>query len=294
MPFGMNTRQQNAWMYHGGGLELMREFYKDYNIYQPAGRQHRRADGRLLPQGDQDHRGPEGPQDAHRRLRRRRCCQKLGVVPQQIAGGDIYPALEKGTIDAAEWVGPYDDEKLGFDKVAKLLLLPRLVGGRSRARPVRQHEGVRATCRRTTRRRSSRRATRRNMDMIAKYDALNPAALRRLVASGVQLRPFPREIMEACYRAANEVFEETVGDEREVQEGLRAVEARSATSRSSGSASPSRTSTTSWRRPASRPPAPRRRSRSLPPSRREAPPARGASLLGAPGARADGRRLADG
>ncbi len=54
---------------------------------------------------------------------------KLGVVPQQIAGGDIYPALEKGTIDAAEWVGPYDDQKLGFNKVAPVLLLPRLVGG---------------------------------------------------------------------------------------------------------------------------------------------------------------------
>ena len=40
--------------------------------------------------------------------------QSVGVVPQQIAGGDIYPALEKGTIDGAEWVGPYDDEKLGF------------------------------------------------------------------------------------------------------------------------------------------------------------------------------------
>ena len=47
-----------------------------------------------------------------------RVLQKLGVVPQQLAGGDIYPALEKGTIDAAEWVGPYDDEKLGFNKIA--------------------------------------------------------------------------------------------------------------------------------------------------------------------------------
>ena len=50
--------------------------------------------------------------------------QKVGVVPQQIAGGDIYPALEKGTIDAAEWVGPYDDEKLGFQKVAKYYYYP--------------------------------------------------------------------------------------------------------------------------------------------------------------------------
>ena len=55
---------------------------------------------------------------------------KLGVVAQQIAGGDIYPALEKGTIDAAEWVGPYDDEKLGFYKIVEILLLSRLVGRR--------------------------------------------------------------------------------------------------------------------------------------------------------------------
>src|SRR6185436_15978215 len=49
---------------------------------------------------------------------------KLGVVPQQLAGPDIYPALEKGTIDAVEWVGPYDDEKLGFNKVAKYYYYP--------------------------------------------------------------------------------------------------------------------------------------------------------------------------
>ena len=50
--------------------------------------------------------------------------QKLGVVPQQIPGGDIYPALERGTIDAAEWVGPYDDQKLGFFKVAPFYYYP--------------------------------------------------------------------------------------------------------------------------------------------------------------------------
>ena len=92
--------------------------------HQHPGRQHRRADGRLVPQGDQDRRRPEGPQVPHRRLGRHRCSAELGVVPQQIAGGDIYPALEKGTIDAAEWVGPYDDEKLGFYKVAKYYYYP--------------------------------------------------------------------------------------------------------------------------------------------------------------------------
>ena len=50
--------------------------------------------------------------------------RKAWPCPQQIAGGDIYPALEKGTIDAAEWVGPYDDEKLGFYKVAKFYYYP--------------------------------------------------------------------------------------------------------------------------------------------------------------------------
>ena len=68
--------------------------------------------------------------------------QKLGVVPQQIAGGDIYPALEKGTIDAAEWVGPYDDEKLGFYKVAKYYYYPGLVGGRPAAPRLHQHGQV--------------------------------------------------------------------------------------------------------------------------------------------------------
>ena len=70
IPFGLNARQQNAWMRHGGGLELMREFFRDYNCYNIPGRQYRRADGRLVPQGDQDGRRPEGPEDAHRRNRR--------------------------------------------------------------------------------------------------------------------------------------------------------------------------------------------------------------------------------
>jgi hypothetical protein len=115
--------QQNAWCYHGGGIDLINEFYKPSTTDRFARRQYRRADGRLVPQGDQHGRRPEGPEDAHRRLRRQGLA-KLGVVPQQIAGGDIYPALEKGTIDAAEWVGPYDDEKLGFYKVAPYYYYP--------------------------------------------------------------------------------------------------------------------------------------------------------------------------
>src|SRR6476469_3353670 len=113
IPFGLNTRQQNAWMYHGGGLALMREFYKDYNMISfPAGNTGAQMGGWFRKEiktvaalkGRKFRIGGTGALPL----------AKLGVVPQQIAGGDIYPALEKGTIDAAEWVGPYDDEKLGF------------------------------------------------------------------------------------------------------------------------------------------------------------------------------------
>ncbi len=118
VPFGMNTRQQNAWMYHGGGLELMREFFKEYNIINfTAGNTGAQMGGwyRKEIKTLADLKGLKFRVGGFAGA----VLAKLGVVPQQIPAGDIYPALEKGTIDAAEWVGPYDDEKLGFYKVAK-------------------------------------------------------------------------------------------------------------------------------------------------------------------------------
>jgi TRAP-type mannitol/chloroaromatic compound transport system substrate-binding protein len=130
---------------------------------------------------------------------------KLGVIPQQIAGGDIYPALEKGTIDAAEWVGPYDDQKLGFAKVAPHYYYPGWWEGNAalhiftglekwNALPKAYQAIVRSACAET------------NSWMQAKYDADNPKALRELVASGVKLQPFSQPIMEASFKAANEVY----------------------------------------------------------------------------------------
>ncbi len=206
MPFGMNSRQQNAWMYHGGGLALMREFYKDYNIINfPAGSTGAQMGGwfRKEIKTVADLKG----------LKFRiaglagRVLSKLGVVPQQITGADIYPALEKGTIDAAEWVGPYDDEKLGFNKIAKYYYYPGWWEGgpeldlfvnikQWEALPPEFKSILESAC------------AEANVDMLAKYDALNPAALKRLVQNGVQLRPFSKDILNACYRAANEVFDE--------------------------------------------------------------------------------------
>ncbi len=121
-----------------------------------------------------------------------------------IAGGDVYPALEKGTIDAAEWVGPYDDEKLGFYKVAKYYYYPGWWEGGTvehiminldkwNALPKNYKAILEAA------------AGYVNVNQLAKYDARNPQALKRLVAGGAQLRPFSQEILEACLKASNQV-----------------------------------------------------------------------------------------
>jgi TRAP-type mannitol/chloroaromatic compound transport system substrate-binding protein len=136
--------------------------------------------------------------------------QKLGVVPQQIAGGDIYPALEKGTIDAAEWVGPYDDEKLGFYKVAKNYYYPGwwepgpaihfFINKKAwDALPAEYKEAFQAA------------AFEANVTMMAQYDNLNPIALRKLVQNGVQLRSYSPEIMDAAYKAAEALYVDESG-----------------------------------------------------------------------------------
>src|SRR5512144_293836 len=123
VPFGLNARQQNAWMYHGGGLQLMREFLASYNIINfPAGNTGCQMGGfwRKEIKSVADLKGVKFRIAGLAGV----ALSKLGVVPQQIPGGEIYPALEKGTIDAAEWVGPYDDDKLGLGKVAKFYYYP--------------------------------------------------------------------------------------------------------------------------------------------------------------------------
>jgi TRAP-type mannitol/chloroaromatic compound transport system substrate-binding protein len=207
LPFGLNLRQQNAWMYHGGGLELMREFVKDYNVYTiPAGNTGAQMGGWFRKE-IKTVKDLEG-------LKFRiggfagQVLSKLGVVPQQLAGGDIYPALEKGTVDAAEWVGPYDDEKLGFNKVAKFYYYPGWWEGGPQLSlliNMRQWEALPKAYRAVL----EAAAAEANIWMPAKYDAQNPPALRRLVAGGAQLKPFPRDVMDACLKAANELYAET-------------------------------------------------------------------------------------
>ncbi len=206
VPFGLNARQQNGWYYYGGGNDLLNEFYNAQGIHAlPCGNTGAQMGGWFSKEINtvEDLKG----------IKMRiggfagKVMEKLGVVPQQIAGGDIYPALEKGTIDASEWVGPYDDEKLGFYKVAPYYYYPGWWEGGATlhamfnkaaydALPDAYKAVLDAACEAA------------NGDMLAAYDYKNPAALKSLMASGAQLRPFSAEILTACYNAAQEVFAE--------------------------------------------------------------------------------------
>ena len=224
IPFGMNSRQMNAWMYHAGGIELMNEFYAKHGIYAlPGGNTGTQMGGWYR----KEIKTPADLQGLKFRTAGLggQVMAKLGAVPQQIPGGDIYPALERGTIDAAEWVGPYDDEKLGFAKVAPFYYYPgwweggpmlHFMFNQAKWNELPKHYKAIATA----------AAGYANVDMQAKYDARNPAALRRLVGAGAQLRPFSQEIMEACLKSANELYDEIAAknaDFKKVYEAFRAV-----------------------------------------------------------------------
>ncbi|MGI8527216.1 MAG: TRAP transporter substrate-binding protein [Pseudolabrys sp.] len=204
--FGPNARLNQGWWTQGGGKEALNEFYKGYNqIALLAGNTGCQMGGW--------YRKEINSVDDLKGLKMRiggfpgRVLQKLGGVPQQIAGGDIYPALEKGTLDACEWVGPYDDEKLGFYKVAPHYYAPGWWEGGSmlfsmvnldkwNALP-KHYQAV-----------LEHAAAYANTWCLAKYDAVNPAALRKLLAGGTKLHVFSPAIMDASYKAALELHAE--------------------------------------------------------------------------------------
>jgi TRAP-type mannitol/chloroaromatic compound transport system substrate-binding protein len=204
--FGMNPRMEAAWMYQGGGNELLNDFYAKHNLYAlPGGNTGTQMGGWFRKeiksvadlQGLKFRIGGFGGQ----------VIAKLGVVPQQIAGGDIYAALERGTIDAAEWVGPYDDEKLGFQKVAPFYYYPGFWEGGAMTHFFFNKEKWESLPK-AYKAIATAATAYAAIDMQAKYDARNPAALKRLVAGGAQLRPFPQDLLEAAYKAANDLYDE--------------------------------------------------------------------------------------
>lgn len=206
IPFGFNARMADAWYLHGGGQDMINELFNAYNVHCI---QMGNTTGQM---GGWFRREVSTPEDL-KGLKFRiggfagRVISKLGVVPQQLAAGDIYPALERGTLDAVEWIAPADDEKLGFVKVAKFYYFPGWWEGGAAGHclvnlakwkelPAPYKAAITAAAREA------------GLWMTAKYDHSNPAALKRLVAQGAQLRPFSPQIMDAAYKATQETCAE--------------------------------------------------------------------------------------
>ncbi len=205
-PFGMTPRMHLAWMRQGGGKELMAELYEEFNVVSfPAGATGAQMGGWF--------RNPINSVEDLRGLRIRAAgflgniFADLGAVPQQIPGADLYPAMERGTLDAVEFVGPYDDERLGFNRVARYYYAPGVlelnasigfVANREafNALPDSYKAALEAAC------------TETYSEMLARYDALNVPALRRLVESGTELRSWSTEIMTAMRQSNDRLIEQ--------------------------------------------------------------------------------------
>ena len=206
IPFGLNSRQMTAWTVHGNGLKLMREFYAKYNIINfPGGNTGVQMGGwyRKEIKSLADMKG----------LKMRiggfagRVIERMGAVSQSIPGGEVYQALEKGTIDAVEWIGPYDDEKLGFYKVAPYYYYPGWWEGGPQIDffiNTKAYAGLSAEYKAII----EAAASVAHIDMQARYDAKNPAALKSLVKAGVKVLPFPKPVLDEAFKQSMQLYDE--------------------------------------------------------------------------------------
>lgn len=207
VPFGLTAQQQNAWLYEGNGLTKLREIYASkFNVIQfPCGNTGTQMGGWFRKEVNtlSDLKG----------LKMRipglggQVMSKLGVTVQTLPGGEIFQALQTGAIDAAEWVGPYDDEKLGLNKVAKYYYYPGWwepgatlelqinLNDWNKLPPEYQVAISTATYE-------------SNMTMLARYDSLNNEALQRLLSTGTQVREYSTEILTAAQKASFALYDE--------------------------------------------------------------------------------------
>lgn len=214
VPFGFNARQQIAWLYHAGGLDLINDIYADFGLVTfPVSCTGGQMGGWFLE--------PVGSLADLTGLRMRipgiggEIMSRLGVTVQVLGAAEIYPALERGAIDATEWVGPHDDEKLGFHQVAKHYYYPGwwepgvtmslLVQREAYDRlPASYQSALQVACRESI------------SITTSMYDALNPSALRRLTnEEGVTVHAFTEDIMEAALRESMAFLEEEAADNAE-------------------------------------------------------------------------------
>jgi len=206
IPFGLNSRQMSAWMYDGNGLKLMRDFYRNYDIVSfPMGNTGAQMGGwfRKEIKTVNDYKGLKFRVGGFAG----KVIERLGGVPQNIPGGEIYQALEKGTIDAAEWVGPYDDLKLGFYKVAKNYHYPGWWEGGPQLDlyvNTKAYDSLSPEYKAII----ENAAAYAHTEMQAKYDARNPGALKQLVSGGAKLVAFPKAVMDSAFKESMALYSE--------------------------------------------------------------------------------------
>ena len=206
LPFGLTPRQHYAWMLYGDGRKLVDEVYDSFNV---VGLTAGNTGGQMFGWFRKELKTPADFVGLKIRTAGfgGKVFAKLGAVPQQIAGGEIYPAMERGTLDACEWVSAYDDEKLGFNKVAKYYYTPGVMEVEAnnvlmvnkaawaslppRYQAILKYAGFYAMT-----------------DMLASYDAKNAPAIARLVASGTQLSVLPEDVIRALRVATESVLDE--------------------------------------------------------------------------------------
>ncbi len=216
LPFGLTAQQQNAWFYHGGGLETMHKIYSDFNIINfPAGNTGAQMGG-WFKKEVQSLSELQG-------LKMRipglggEVMSRLGVNVQVLPGGEVFLALDRGAIDAAEWVGPYDDQKLGLNKAAAYYYYPgwwepgatlevQVNKAQWEKLPVEYQEIFQTA------------AKEANLNMLSQYDALNRQSLQELIASGTKLTPYSSEILSAARKAAESIYQEKASKSSVFQE----------------------------------------------------------------------------
>ena len=226
VPFGLTTLQMNAWKDHGNGRKLLDAFFEKYNFKTAS------AGNTTTQMGGWYRKEIKSVEDL-KGLKMRlgggvfgEAMAKLGVVAQNMPAGDVYQALEKGTLDAVEFVGPYDDEKLGFNKVAPYYYYPGwweggadlefFINNKAFAKLSPENKAIVHAA-------AAVAAT----DMTSKYGVQNPIALKRLVASGTKLTAFPKAVVDAGFKTSMEVYAEHVAKSPEfkkIYEDMRAFQ----------------------------------------------------------------------
>lgn len=212
VPFGMNAQQMNAWILSGGGQALWDELYAPLNLLPMA------SGNTGVQMGGWFNKEINNIDDL-KGLKMRmpglggKVLSKAGGTALQMAGGEIYTNLERGVIDATEWVGPYHDYKMGFHKIAKYYYYPgwheagttlETIFNKSEfdALPPDLQEILRTA------------VMRQNIWTLSEFEARNAEYLAKLIQEEkVDIRPFPRDVIDTFRRLTHEVIDEVIQED---------------------------------------------------------------------------------